>query len=447
MRAETEALEFKRLLTDDVCKEVVAFATTLGGRLCIGVDDDGKVVGVEDPDVCQLKLAQKIESNIIPDVRPFVSIGIETVEGKTVVCAIVSPGDRKPYCLARKGFVPSGVFIHRGSGCQQASYDTIRFMMRESDGDVFESRLATRQDLTFDCARAAFRGCGLPFERENMVTLGFASTRLGKAEDPAFTNLGLLFSDQCEHTIKCAVFKDDDGVEFSAREEFGGSILQQVEDAFKFVQLNNNKRSRFDGIKRVDSNDYPTKALREGMLNAVAHRDYEYRDSILVKIYPSNIEIVSLGGLVRGFALEDIRNGVSALRNRGLANVLYRLNLIEAYGTGIRTIYRLYEGASRQPHMTSAPNSFALTLPNMNKMPPSISYGYASFKSNEQKVIECLEDKGMASRVEIEESTGLTRNVAIGALKGLRASGMVVQIGQGPRTQYALSDPESLLEA
>lgn len=445
MQEESEALEFKRVLTDDACKEVIAFANTRGGRLCIGVEDDGEVVGVDDPDVCQLKLAQKIESNIIPDIRPFVSISVEVVEGKSVVRADVLQGDRKPYCLARKGFVPSGVFIRRGTGCQQASYDTIRHMMKESDNDVFESRPATKQGLSFDYARNAFRSCGLGFERENLVTLGFATLEPGGGDGLAFTNLGLLCSDQCEHSIKCAVFQDDDGVEFSAREEFNGSVLRQVDEAFKFVQLNNRKRSRFDGIRRIDSDDYPSKALREGMLNAVVHRDYEFRDSTLVKIYPSSIEIVSLGGLVRGFGLEDIRNGVSALRNRGLANVFYRLNLIEGYGTGIRTIYRLYEGSSRQPVMKSSPNSFALTLPNMNEMPPSISCGYISFRSNEQKIIDCLEERSLASRTEIEESTGLTRNVAIGALRGLRESGLVVQVGKGPGTRYALADPESFM--
>lgn len=76
-------------------------------------------------------------------------------------------------------------------------------------------------------------------------------------------------------------------------------------------------------------------ALREALLNAIVHRDYSISSSTLISIFDDRIAIVTIGGLVRGVSFEDIMLGVSVLRNQHLANVFYRLKLIEAYGTGM----------------------------------------------------------------------------------------------------------------
>ena len=185
------------------------------------------------------------------------------------------------------------------------------------------------QELTFEYASKYFTDRKVRFDDISMRSLGLTTG------DLYYTNAALLFSDQCEHSIKCAVYQGTGKTEFLARREFTGSILRQMDEAYQFIGLNNKQRSIFEGLHRIDKPDYPEYALREALLNCIVHRDYDYSGSILVNIFTDRIEFVSLGGLVKGLTLTDILNGVSQSRNTTIAGAFYRLELIESYGTGI----------------------------------------------------------------------------------------------------------------
>src|SRR5699024_11153931 len=125
-------------------------------------------------------------------------------------------------------------------------------------------------------------------------------------------------------------------------------------------------RAEFEGLNRIDKRDYPSEALREALLNAITHRDYSFSGSTLISIFDDRIEFVTIGGLVRGLTFDDIMLGVSALRNQNLANVFYRLKLIEAYGTGILKINESYAECAVKPQFEVTDNAFKITLPNIN---------------------------------------------------------------------------------
>lgn len=163
------------------------------------------------------------------------------------------------------------------------------------------------------------------------------------------TNTALLLSDQCEHSIKCAVYDGVGKTKFKARKEFFGSILKQMDEAYEYVNLSNNQNSTFDGLKRIDHPDYPAEAIREALLNVVIHRDYDYSGSIIINVYEDRIEFVSIGGLVKGITVIDIMNGVSQPRNPIIADVFYRLELIESCGTGIKKSSRVIQKLCENP--------------------------------------------------------------------------------------------------
>ena len=137
----------------------------------------------------------------------------------------------------------------------------------------------------------------------------------------------------------------------------------------EFISLNNNLNSTIEGLKRVDKPDYPSYAIREALLNAIVHRDYDYSGSTLINIYDDRIEFVSIGGLVKGMTMQDVMGGVSQSRNMVLANIFYRLELIESYGTGIRRMIESYEGHIEQPVFAPAPASFVVVLPKISGNP------------------------------------------------------------------------------
>jgi len=216
-------------------------------------------------------------------------------------------------------------------------------MIRETGGDDYETTRSLKQELTFGSAEKAFREDNIRFGEEQKRTLGIIG------EDGAFSNLGLLLSDQCVHAVKAAVIEGIGKTVFKDRAEFSGSLLTQVNDAYEYIGKYNRPRAEFSGLRRIDMHDYPPDALREALLNAIVHRDYSYSASILISIFDDRIEFVSLGGLPTGIAQNDLMLGVSVLRNSRLANVFYRLHLIEAFGTGIPKIMECYHGPSSAP--------------------------------------------------------------------------------------------------
>ena len=184
-------------------------------------------------------------------------------------------------------------------------------------------------------------------------------------EDGLYSNLALLLSDQSPHSIKAAVFEGGRKTAFKDRFEFTGSLLRQLEEVSAFINRYNRTSSRIEGLRRVDERDYPEEAVREALLNAIVHRDYAFSGPGLVSIFDDRMEFVTLGGLVKGISLQDLDLGISIIRNKRLANVFYRLRLIEAYGTGVPKIRECYAGRPLSADIQASDNAFKIVLPSM----------------------------------------------------------------------------------
>lgn len=421
--------EFKREYTDEIKKTVVAFANTRGGELLIGVEDDGMVVGVQDVDETMLKVTNALRDSIKPDITMFLLCEKREMEGKDVVAVSVQKGTACPYYLAAKGLRPEGVFVRQGASTVPATGSTILKMIKETDGDDYEAARSLNQDLTFQDAERFFTEEHIPFEQEQKRTLGLVS------EDGVFTNLGLLLSDQCMHTAKLAVFQGSNKTVFKDRAEFSGSLFRQMEEIYAYIDRFNRIRAEFPGLKRVDTRDYPPEAVREAMLNAIVHRDYSYSASTFISIFDDRIEFVTLGGLPKGIAMSDVMMGVSVPRNRRLANIFYRLHLIEAFGTGMLKIKECYVGCPGQPTVEASENAFKITLPNVN-YEAETSAQKKPLSEKEQRILEYISARPSASRAEIEAATGLSQSVTVRALKKLLELGLIQKRGNGKNTKY-----------
>ena len=149
MYYETEKIEFKSQFTEEIYKEVIAFANTDGGVVYIGTDNDGNAVGLTDVDKEYARITNGIRDAVMPDVTMFVRF---TVQENKVVRITVSEGTNKPYYLKGKGLKPSGVYVRQGASSVPASPEQIRQMIKESDGDTFEENRSLEQELTFEAA-------------------------------------------------------------------------------------------------------------------------------------------------------------------------------------------------------------------------------------------------------------------------------------------------------
>ena len=440
MLMENKTTEFKREYVDDIKNTVVAFANSDGGTLYIGINDDGSVCGVQNVDDTMLRVTNAVRDAVRPDITMFVECRNEVMEGKPIVSVTVQRGTARPYYLHGKGIRPEGVYVRQGASTVPATDAAILNMIKETSGDSYESARSLNQDLTFDEAAAFFKKRKVAFGKSQMRTLHLIG------EDDNYTNLAFLLSDQCTHTIKLAVFEGSKKAVFKDRCELSGSILGQLNEAFAYIDRYNRTRAEFAGLDRVDMRDYPPEAVREALLNAIVHRDYSFRGSTLISIFEDRIEFVTIGGLVKGITLDDVKLGISVLRNQNLANVFYRLRLIEAYGTGILKINEAYDDYDRKPLIETTDNAFKITLPNSNfrsehQAPKGAgkNQGATSAEKKESRihaVLALCRTKGSFVRTDVEAALGISQSTAILLLRELVDDGVLTKQGKGKNLRY-----------
>ena len=437
---ETETVELKSIVLDDIKKEIIAFANCNGGTVYVGVADDGTVLGVENADECALQISNMVRDAVKPDITLFIHYETLDCEGKAVVAVNIQRGTNRPYYLAKKGLRPEGVYVRQGYSSVPATDTAIRQMIKETDGDSFENMRSINQELTFEVTKKEFEKRNLAFGQPQKQTLKLVSA------DGIYTNLGLLLSEQCPHTIKAAVFEGINQNVFKDRREFSGSLMQQLNEVYDYIDFHNQTHATFQKLLRIDTRDYPEVAVREALLNSLVHRDYSFRASTLISIYEDRIEFVSIGGLIPGLELDDLMMGVSVCRNAHLANVFYRLQLIEAYGTGMKKIMGAYADAPVQPQIAATNNAFKIILPNVNailkatEVSKKIDNAAALLSdSNEKKVLQFLKEHSMITRKEAQTLLEVSQSTAGRILKAMVDSGQIKKIGGSRTTRYELS--------
>ena len=435
MQYESERIEYKSQMTDDIYKEVIAFANTDGGVIYLGIDDKGNPVGIDNVDETYTRLTNGIRDAIAPDVTMFVRY---VLQDNKVIRIEVSEGSYKPYYLKSKGIKPTGVYVRQGASSVQASSEQIRQMIKESDGDTYEDSRSLEQDLTFHSAETAFERYGVEFSAQKYRALGITQNGI-------YTNLALLLSDQCHHTTKIAVFKDELCTEFRDSKEFGGSVFKQFENAVNYLALCNKTASTIKGVVRTDKQDYPEEAIREALLNALVHRDYSFSGSIIINVNDSKMEFISLGGLLPGLTTEDIRLGVSQPRNKKLAEVFHRLRLIESYGTGIRRIFKLYENCPVQPDIEVTANAFKIVLPNINaegtaneSEPITADKAAAAITPQMKTVMDYLAEYGEMTDEDLQELLNVKKTRAYLLIRKMNENGLIEIVGRGAGKKYKL---------
>ena len=421
---ESETVELKGKYTPDIKKEIAAFANTNGGTIYIGVQDDGEISGLEDADFVMQQISNSLRDGIRPDVSMFINFELLCEDERRFLKLTVNQGIKKPYYLSDKGLKPAGVYVRSGTTAAPASEDAIRMMIKMADGDSFENNRALIQELTFNSLANEMEKRGLEFSEVQMKNLGILSS------DDIYTNMGLLVSDQCRHSVKFAVFQGEDKLVFKDRKEMTGSLFDQLSDTYKTVDFYNGTKASFSGLLRTDERDYPEDAVRETLLNAIIHRDYSFSGSTIINLYSDRLEVISLGGLVPGLSLEAAMLGASQPRNERLAGLFYRMKLIEAYGTGIGKIISCYKGLPVRPAFENVEGAFRVVLPNVHTQ--ELSRENAKYFP----ILGLYEKKKEITRSDVEEVLEVGTTYANTMLKEMQRKALIKKVGNGRLTKY-----------
>lgn len=444
---ESETVELKEVVVDDIKKEIIAFANCDGGKLYIGVRDDGTVIGLDNADSVSLQISNMVRDAIKPDITMFLHYETIVENGKNVVVVDIQRGTDRPYYLAKKGMRPEGVYVRQGYSSVPATDTAIRRMIKETDGDRFEAMRCLNQDLTFEATKKEFELRKTDFGAQQMRTLKLID------QDGLYSNLALLLSDQCVHTIKVAVFQGTDQTIFKDRREFTGSLMQQMNEVYDFIDFRNQTRATIEKLYRVDVRDYPEVAVREALLNLLVHRDYSFSASAFISIYEDRIEFVSIGGLMPGIDLEDVMVGISVCRNQDLANVFYRLHLIEAYGTGMGKIMKAYESMQVKPVIETTKNAFKIILPNINAKyetenatvktksgTPVTVHTEKKLSDKEEKILEYARKHGAITRNDVIGLLEVSASTAARVIRKMVKTNLLEQKGKARNTHYTIAE-------
>lgn len=343
--SEGKTLEFKRDLSSPkpLLKTLVAFANSAGGRVVIGVTDDKQIIGVGDSLEEEERLCNLVADSIAPRLVP--NIEMVTAEGKTLLIAEVFLSNSRPHFLRAEG-PEQGVYVRLGSTNRQADRELISELRRSVTGGSFdELPMATLSsaDLDLKAAREWFHG------RRELDEQGLLTLRLLCKEQAALVpTVGaiLLFgTDRIAHFpdawVQCGRFAGIDKAVIFDHAEFHHPLPQLVEEIMLFLRKHAMRAADLSGIQRKDVWSIPLSILREVVINALVHADYSQRGApVRVAIFDDRIEIENPGILLPGLTVEDMKQGVSKIRNPVIARAFRELGLIEQWGSGIRRIFK-----------------------------------------------------------------------------------------------------------
>lgn len=431
MQNEDNRIEYKRELNSKVKREIVSFLNTNGGTIYLGVDDETRqplTISESKRHEWEEKLSQWYTTAFYP--TPFSLIEINPNDD--IFNIKVKPGRHKPYAINGEGFTPQGVYVRNGSSAVKASNELIKRMIQQNQGnDEFDSEQSPNQILTFVELEKTALGKKIEFNPKALRMLNKSNV---------YNNAALLVSDQNPIITKLAIYDGTTVMNFKDKREFSGPLTTQLDELMYFIDLNNHTKIKIDGsLQRHEVRDYPVTAIRESIVNAFAHRDYLLHSTIKVEIFDDRMEILSPGGIPDGLTLEEVKTGMTAVRNPQLVHILDKLKYIENYGTGIRRIYESYQQTIKSPEFSVNQNSFKVTLPNINwnhpvQIKPIVVQNGRRVTEND--VLSLLSQHQQLTNKQIQATLGISPYHARKLLLGLIQQGKVVKLGASVNTVY-----------
>ncbi len=321
-------------------KSVSAFANNMGGSLFFGVDNDRKILGVENPQEACDFISEKINSKIKP--TPKYELIPQNEDGKIVVVVKVYPGTSTPYYYESDGIREA--YIRSGNESVVAPAHILNELILKGTNQTYDS-LVTRyrkSDYSFTLFEATFlEKTYTKLAEQDYISFGLAT------KDGFLTNAGVLLADQNiyrHNRIFCTHWNGLDKTSINEAiddKEISGGVINQLFSALNFVRDNTKKKWHIKGMVRIESLEYDEEAVREAIVNGIIHREYTQLGSeVSINIYDNRLEITSPGEMYSGEAInQEITEVVtSARRNPILADLFARMNFMERRGTGLKKI-------------------------------------------------------------------------------------------------------------
>ena len=362
---EGKTLEFKRDLSSPTrpLRTLVAFANSAGGRLVIGVEDDGTVVGVSDPLSEEERITSLIADRISPQLVP--AIDLLTVDDATILIVDVPLSTRRPHFMRDQG-PQQGVYVRLGSSTRQADPILVAELERNARGVAFEDLpepRATLDDLDLK-ALSALRN--RETNVDDLLALGLAA-RQGPEIVPTYAGILAACDDPTRFLpsawVQCGRLRGVSGTDIFDQTEIHGPVPQAVDRVMEFLLKHSYKSAVFGEVRRRDVYSIPVEAVREVVVNALVHANYSERSTpIRVAFYDDRIQVGSPGLLLPGMTVDSMRRA-SRLRNPSLARIFREAGIMEQWGTGVQRVYdQIAEAGLPEPQIEEVMDRLRFTI-------------------------------------------------------------------------------------
>lgn len=432
---ETNRIENKEQLNEDFEQEVIAFLNYKeGGIIYVGINKNGQIVGVENTDLTQLQIKDRIKNNIQPSTLGLFDVTVETIDNKEVIKVIISSGTEKPYYLRKKGRTPEGCYIRVGSSKERMTERMIDDMYARRIKNTLKEIDSPRQELTFNQLKIYYEEHGLKLNDNFLQNLDLL-TNEGKYNYNAF-----LLADENTVSIKLVRYLGTNKLELLENLEFGNRCLitatQRILDR---LDVENTTYAKIEYFGRKEQEKIDSKALKEAVINAIVHNDYSYGNSPIIELYSDRIEITSAGGLPQELSQEEFLEGVTAPRNKELIRVFKDVDLIENIGSGVLRILDAYDKSCFKfmDHFLRVSfkykeNPFEYDSKNKVSANDTINdtlKDTTKLTKNEQQILSLIISNNQITREEIVNETKLSDRTISRAIKRLQDENFILREG------------------
>ena len=428
MFQESNRIEFKVELNDKLEKEVVAFLNNKeGGILYIGVDDNGKPIGVSDVDSMQLKIADRIKNNILPSTLGLFDIVTEEIENISVIKILISSGLEKPYYIKKHGMSPNGCFTRMGTSSQPMSTAMIDSLYSKRTHNTLRNITSPRQVLTFAQLKIYYQERGLELNEKFTNSLELLTP------DGKFNYVAYLLADENGVSIKVAKYAGSDKVDLVENEEYGYcSLIKATHQVLEKLKIENITRAKVTNAKRVEKNLIEPIPMREAVINAIVHSDFSREIPPVFEIFNDKMVFTSYGGLIQGQSKEDFFSCSSMPRNRELMRVFKDVGLVEQLGSGMSRILKEYDKSIFHISEHFIKVEFPFSLPK-----ETIIIANGDDNGNETgndnleiwKVMEILSENPSITAKQMAKQMNISPRKVSRLIKELKENGKIVRIG------------------
>ena len=422
---ETNRIEYKQELTDDLEREVVAFLNySEGGEIYIGIDKNNNAFGVKDIDLTQRKIVDRIKNNILPATIGLFDVVVEMIDGIQVIKIAIPSGIEKPYYLRSKGMSPAGCFLRVGSSVQQMTTAQIDALYAKRIPIRLSNLPSPRHKLTFRQLKIYYS------EKEMELNDEFLSSLDLLDENGRYNYAAYLLADENGVSVKVAKYAGTSKVDLIENEEYGyRCLITATNRVLDKLRVENKTFAKITPTTRLERSMIDETALKEAWINSIVHNDYSREVPPVVEIFSDRLTITSYGGLPQGLSRENFFRCRSLPRNRELMRVFKDVGLVEHLGSGMGRILKAYD----QSIFTFEDNFLIATFPFADGF--TLPNGNVNGNERVNMILLCVKQNPNFTLDQIAENTGLPKRTISREMKVLQDAGTVRRVGS-PKTGY-----------